>query len=362
MTFDSILKRLKGYVASTFDKREGSVIHDTLAPNAREFELAQADRDKKHADTFAGTADRENLIKRCGEIGVSPYEATYAIRKGIFTPASLEIPIGSRFNYDDLNFVVIEKLEDGVYKLRCEEVGVIGNLGEGTLLPIEYVKGLETATLSDEVLIYGEDEEETEVLRQRYFDTLPTMTQDGNKAQYRKWCRNFAGIGNHKVFAAEEWNGVNTVKVSILSSENTQASQELIDSFQEFLDPPTEPINDDKTAESYPQGRGKGNGQAPCGAIVTVTTPTVKPINITATVIYCEGYTAPVDLEENIKAYLLGLNYVKTVVSYVAISALFQNDPAIELVVDLDVNGEKNNITLGEEEIAELGEFSVSEV
>lgn len=359
MTFDEILKRMLARVPSTFDKREGSVIYDALAPAARELADCYAELEEKLKNTFAGTADREWLINRCAEIGIAPNEATYAIRKGIFTPSTLEIPIGARFNYDDLNFIVIEKISDGEYKLQCEELGVKGNYGEGALLPIEFINGLETATLSGEILIYGEDEEDTEVLRQRYFDTLPTMTLDGNVAQYKKWCREFAGIGNHKILSC--WNGRNTVKVSILSSENTQASQELIDSFQTYLDPANDTINDSLTADNYPQNRGLGMGKAPIGAIVTVSTPPIKSINVSATVIYRSGYTAPVELKQNLKDYLNGLNYVKSVVSYVAISALFQNDPAIELVVDLNINGDKNNITLADEEIAELGTFAVAE-
>ena len=359
MTFDEVLERMLARVPNTFDKREGSVIYDAIAPAARELSDCYAELEEKLKNTFAGTANREWLIKRCSEIGVVPAEATYAIRKGIFTPATLEIPIGARFSYDALNFIVTEKIAEGEYKLRCEEVGPAGNYGEGALLPIEYINGLETATLTGEILIYGEDEEDTEVLRKRYFDTLPTMTLDGNVAQYRKWCREFAGIGNYKIFPC--WNGRNTVKVSILSSENTKASEELIDSFQTYLDPANNTINDDTTAENYPQDRGLGMGKAPIGAIVTVTTPTVMPISITATVIYRNGYEAPVELEQNIKNHLNSLNYVKSVVSYVAISALFQNDPAIELVVDLNINGAKNNITLADEEISELGTLTVTE-
>lgn len=42
--------------------------------------------------------------------------------------------------------------------------GIIGNQYLGQMIPIEYIDGLETATLT-EILIPGEDEEDTEVLR-----------------------------------------------------------------------------------------------------------------------------------------------------------------------------------------------------
>lgn len=358
MIFETILKRMLSYVASTFDKREGSVIHDSLAPAARISEELYADIATKYRNTYAGTADREGLILRAhDQQGISPTEATYAIRKGIFTPSTIEIPIGERFNYEDINFIVIEKLEDGVYSLQCEEAGTVGNYGEGSLLPIQYVKGLETAYLSGEVLIYGEDEEETEAFRARYFSNLPIHTQAGNKKYYQKLCDQYSGIGRSKVFA--RWNGPNTIKLSILSSENTKASDVLIEDFQNYIDPPEKTINDDPTVADYPQGRGMGDGEAIAGAIVTVTTATEIPINVEATVIYREGYDQPVGLEEAIKDYLLGLNYNRTVVSYVAISAILQNNEAIDLILDVTVNGGKTNIDLAEEEIAALGTINV---
>lgn len=357
MTFDEILNRMLARVPNTFDKRQGSVIYDALAPAAKEMEIMYQEILDARADTFAGTADREYLIKRCAEIGVTPFEATYAIRKGIFTPSDLEIQIGERFDFGTLNFVVTEKLDDGVYALQCETLGEIGNFGTGNLIPINYIEGLATATLSEEVLIYGEEEEETEALRQRYFDTLPTMTLDGNVNQYSKWCSEYAGIGSFKIFP--EWNGKNTVKVSILSSENTIASQTLIEDFQTYLDPVDETINDDLTIENYPQGRGVGMGKAPIGAIVTVSTATEKDINIEAVVVYREGYDSPVGLEEEIAEYLQSVNYNKSIVSYTAIAALLQTNVAIELVIDFTLNGDKVNLTLDEEEIAKLNTYNI---
>lgn len=359
MTYEEILQRMLDRIPPTFDCREGSVIFDALAPSARELANMYDAIDERLRNTFAGTADREWLIKRCAEIGIAPNPATYAIRKGVFTPPTLEIAIGERFNFDDLNFTVTEKLETaGEYALTCETLGTVGNYGTGALIPIQYIKGLETATLVDTVLIYGEDEEETEALRQRYFDTLPTMTLDGNVAQYSKWCREFAGIGNFKIFP--EWNGKNTVKVSILSSENTIANQTLISDFQDFLDPPTDTINDTLTTEDYPQGRGLGMGKAPIGAIVTVSTATEKTINVKATVLLREGYEQPVGLEEQLTDYLKTLNYVRNTVSYVAISAVFANNDSVDVVLDVTVNDGKTNIELGEEEIAKLGTVNIT--
>lgn len=343
-TFDEILQRMLAKVPNTLDKREGAVIYDALAPAARELADMYEAIEEKLRNTFAGTADREWLIKCCAEIGITPNPATYAVRKGTFTPTTLEIPIGERFNLEGLNFIVTEKVEDGVYLLQCEEKGVAGNYGTGNLVPIQYIQGLQSAYLTGEIVIYGEEEEETEVLRQRYFDTLPTMTIDGNVGQYSKWTREYEGIGNFKIFPL--WNGKNTVKVSILSSENTIASEQLIADYQNYLDPDSE---------------GLGMGKAPIGAVVTVATATEKPINVEATVILRAGYDQIIGLEDQLKDYFKSLNYVRTSVSYVSVSAVIQNNESIDMVIDVTINGGKVNIELGDEEIAKLGTLTVHE-
>lgn len=359
-TFDEIMQRMLANVPDTVDKREGSMIWDAISPCARELAIMYDELDTAMDNTFAGTAEREWLIKKCAEIGLTPNEATYAIRKGIFTPSTLEIAIGERFSYEDLNFAVIEKIEDGVYQLQCETAGKDGNYGAGQLIPIQYVKGLETATLSGEPIIYGEDAESTEDLRQRYFDTLPTMTLDGNVAQYEKWCREYDGIGNYKIFP--EWNGKNTVKVSILSSENTLASAQLINNFQTYLDPVDGTLNDSKESADYPQGRGLGMGKAPIGAIVTVSTASEKAINIHAVLTLREGYETPAGVEDAIKQYLHSLNYDRTLISYVAVSATIQQVNSVDTIISVTMNGTTENIELGDEEIANLNEFTYEAV
>lgn len=342
---DEILKRMLVRVPNKFDKREGSVIYDALAPVAYELEQVLLDYEEKLKNTFAGTADRESLIQRCAEIGIVPFPATCAVRRMETTPIELDVAIGERFSFDDLIFVVTEKVQNGLYNVQCETTGAKGNFGTGHLIPVNYISGLGTAYLIDDVVVYGEEEEETEHLRERYFNTLPTMTLDGNIAQYSKWCREFGGIGNFKIFPC--WDGVNTVKVSILSSENTLASQELIDKLQNYLDPEKE---------------GLGMGKAPIGATVTVSTATVTTIDVACRLTLQEGYTEPYNLREAIVEYLKSINYNRDFISNVAIAAIVQNCDGVDVVYEVTINGSNDNIPLGNEEIAELDKLDIEVV
>lgn len=342
MTYEEILQDALGRIPNTFDKREGSVIYDAIAPCCYELALAYAEMERKLKNTYAGTAEREGLVLRAQEIGIAPYESTYAIRKGVFTPSSVDV-LGSMFSFDNLNFVATKKISDGVYEMTCQTVGEVGNRGNGLLIPIEYINGLETATLSEEVLIYGEEEEKTEAFRERYFETLKNEAIDGNIAQYIKWCNEYHGIGNAKVFPL--WNGKNTVKVSILNTENGVASDQLVAEFQEYLDPNSE---------------GLGNGKAPIGAIVTVSTAFERSIDVRVSVTLKSGYISPIGVEESIRNFFKNIAYKRDFISYIELGSAIYMSESVDGVGDLFVNNTQSNIQLSSEEIPVLNSVDIT--
>jgi uncharacterized phage protein gp47/JayE len=109
MTFEVILQRMLDRVSNNLNKREGSIIYDALAPAAVELQLMYIEFDIILKETFGDTASREYLIRRAAERGIIPYAATYAVLKGEFTPTTLNIPIGSRFSLNDLNYNIKAK-------------------------------------------------------------------------------------------------------------------------------------------------------------------------------------------------------------------------------------------------------------
>jgi uncharacterized phage protein gp47/JayE len=211
-TFEVILQRLFDRVPNTIDKREGSIIYNALAPAAVELQNSYIELDHILNESFADTQSRKFLIKRCAERGITPNPATKAILKGEF---NIDIPINSRFSLSNLNYIAIEKISLGVFKMECETAGETGNQNLGILIPIEYIDGLTSATLT-ELLIPGENEEETEDLRQRYFDNFEPQAFGGNIADYKQKVNQLQGVGGVKVYRA--WNGGGTVKLVIINS------------------------------------------------------------------------------------------------------------------------------------------------
>ena len=123
-TYENILDRSLARVASDVDKREGSVIMNAIAPVSAEHADVYIQLGNIVNNGYADTAVREFLILRCKERGIIPYEATKATLKGKF---NMEIPIGSRFNLNELNYVATAFMEsaDGYfyYQMECETEG-----------------------------------------------------------------------------------------------------------------------------------------------------------------------------------------------------------------------------------------------
>lgn len=391
ITYETILDRMLSRVSNQFDKREGSVIFDTHSPTAIELQILYLELDTILKEAYGDTASREFLIRRCAERGITPYEATQAVLKGEFTPTNIEL-IGKRFNIGESNFVAVEKIADGVYKMQCEDAGIIGNQQLGVMLPIEYIDGLETAVLT-EVLIPGESEEDTEDLRKRYFDSFSEKAFGGNVQDYLEKTNAIAGVGSTKV--TRVWNGDiqpaamipnakvkawyaeikktvstevlnwlsavytaaeqkklttgGTVFLTIVNSDYGVASDTLIQTVQNTIDPPEQ--------------AGNGYGLAPIGHVVSVKGAVGVPIAVKAKITFDTGYSwsnLQNSIDAAIESYLLELRKSWADTSYliVRVSQIETRLLGISGIIDIDdtqINGSTDNVTLGAYEIPIFG-------
>lgn len=201
-TYEEILQRMLERVSEKLDKREGSLICDSLSPAAIEFQILYLELDNILKEAYGDTASRDYLILRCKERGISPHLATHAVLKGVFTPVNIDVT-GQRFNIGEINYVVIAQIGPGQYQVQCETAGTVGNQQLGQMIPIDYIAGMETAELT-ELLIPGEDEEDTEDLRKRYFESFDEQAFGGNVTDYILKTNAIAGVGCTKVTAV--WN------------------------------------------------------------------------------------------------------------------------------------------------------------
>lgn len=349
LTYAAILDEMLSQVPDTVDKREGSVIYDALAPAAMELAQIYILLDVILDETFVDTASLQYLMKRADELGVPIQEATQAVVRGSFTPASLEVPEGSRFNYETVNYVVDEKIGDGVYRLICETAGSAGNIESGTLMPIDNISGLETAELAG-VITPAEDADSAETLRKRYFEYVRDRAYGGNVADYKRKVGELPGVGGVKVLPV--WQGIGTVKLQIITPEENDwmpPDPELVAHVQEKVDPVDH--------------HGEGYGLAPIGHTVTVEGVVGIPINVSCAITFVAGstHTAEETVKNALQSYLLELrkdwaDQDETVVRKSGVERSILDQPDVLDVENVTINGESGNLLMASGEVPVLPE------
>ena len=362
-TFENVLERNLDRISDEFDKREGSVIYDAIAPMAIEISLLYSYLDFLFKNAFGDTANRYWLIERAKERGIEPYNATKAVIIGRF---DAKLNIGDRFFIDDIYYTVSklqkEEKELFFYELICNEEGSIGNIEGGKLTPTRTISNLNLAEIY-KLAILGEDEEGTEDFRQRYFETIKSIAYGGNIDDYRKKVKDIDGVGLVKVIPV--WNGGGTVKLIITDSEFKEPTSELISKVQEIIDPI--PFHQ------------KGVGIAPIGHYVTVVGAKLKKINITCEILKSRDSNLEEikrEVKSNIEEYFKGQRekwgtyekvdsniYVENDIRLAKITSIVLNvDDVIDYETIKFTDTDKKIFELSEDELPVLGDVIVTEV
>ena len=400
ITYEELVKRMMDRALASnknLDSREGSILWLAEAPAAVELQNLYIALDNVLKETFADTASRDYLILRARERGLTPLPATAAVLEMTITPATLTLKMGERFSIGELNYFVSKEVGGGVYEITCETLGEIGNEYGPTVIPIEYVEGLETCQITAR-LIPGEDEEDTEVFRQRYFDSLNLQAFGGNRADYLQKVNAIPGVGGVKVYRAwnsdiapatlippeeaESWidslpqlppniavwlqtvfqAGKNklltvggTVKLVIIDSTFLPPSSTLVDQVQTAIDPT--------------QNAGEGVGIAPIGHVVNVFPVTGKTINLSFALYYQREWSwedVKPYVEEAVNGYFKELakswadSTEPLIIRISQIESRLIDITGILDVAQTKINGEAANYTLPADTIPILGTLSAT--
>lgn len=353
-TYEEILDRVLGRVPNAFDIRESSFLYNASAPIAIELQNMYLALDNILNITYFDTADREGKFQRCKERGIdtAQFDATTAIVVINTAPSSLDIEIGSRFNYNDINFVVTSKIADGSYYAECEVAGTVGNV-TGPVTPVNYVNGFETAEINS-IYRWGEDEADESVIDEVYYASLNSQAFGGNRADYIEKMKKIAGVGGVKIYTGAEWNGGGTVKVVFTTSGYTAPSSEFVNSIQTQIDPI--------------ENQGEGYGIAPIGHTVTVVGVSESSVNVDMTLTLESGYTwddVSEYVEQAIDSYFASLNsewedFSNIIVRISQIETRILDIKGIIDITGTKLNGAENNLTIDKESIVVRGSVNAT--
>jgi len=321
-TYENLLASALARVTSVGDRREGSLVMNGVAPAMAELAQLYIGLDFVFGATYLSTAPREYLILRAADRNLAPYAATAAVFRAEF---NVEVPNGTRFSCDDLNFAVTARMAQAdtvtglSHQVTCETAGERANGYGGTLIPVEYINGLTRAELL-ELLIPGDDVEDTEAFRQRVLESFQSQAFGGNQADYTEKVMAIAGVSGVKVHPVwnrdlapgalvpgdavtawyeemrdhlkgevMEWLAAvytaakdklltvgGAAKLVILASNHAAPSQTLLDAVQTAVDPT--------------QNAGEGLGFAPIGHVVRVAGVEQRNVDITLNLTYTPGW------------------------------------------------------------------------
>jgi uncharacterized phage protein gp47/JayE len=223
--------------------------------------------------------------------------------------------------------------------------GISGNVAANTVtkMPVT-LSGIADVT-NEKAMTGGYDEETDEALRERYYNDLTIVQNGANANSYAKWALDVSGVGRVKVFPLAK--GANTVEVCVIGSDMRPAAASLVKAVQDYIDPGI---------------TGSGAGVAPMGAYCTVSTATVKNINISCVVTLMAGYsqaTVLANIKSKITAYLQSVAFVGTYVSYAKVADAVMSADGVSDYASLKVNGGIDNVSVGAREVAVLGTVDI---
>lgn len=400
ITYEELVKRMMDRALASnknLDSREGSILWLAEAPAAVELQNLYIALDNVLKETFADTASRDYLILRARERGLTPLPATAAVLEMTITPATLTLKMGERFSIGELNYFVSKEVGGGVYEITCETLGEIGNEYGPTVIPIEYVEGLETCQITAR-LIPGEDEEDTEVFRQRYFDSLNLQAFGGNRADYLQKVNAIPGVGGVKVYRA--WNS-DIAPATLIPPEEAEAwidslpqlppniavwlqtvfqagknklltvggTVKLVIIDSTFLPPSSTLVDQVQTAIDPTQNAGEGVGIAPIGHVVNVFPVTGETINLSFALYYQREWSwedVKAYVEEAVNGYFKELakswadSTEPLIIRISQIESRLIDITGILDVAQTKINGEAANYTLPADTIPILGTLSAT--
>lgn len=352
VSYDEILKSCLDRIPDDIDKSEGSLIRTALVPACFEISRVYHEMSNIYDLIYIDSSYGEYLDKISNQFGIIRKKATSSIRKLMTFDEeknTIDIPINSRF-FDGTLFYKIDKIIDtGIYHVSCESVGRISNLYFGELSPVQYIKDLDSAIISD-IIVPGEDEETDESLKRRVKVKLSGSSFAGNISDYKDKVLSIDGVGGVRIYP--HFNGGGTVKIVFVDSDLNSPDDSFVYKIKEIIDPV--------------EYSSKGYGLAPIGHSVSVFGAKDKNISVCVDLVYEDGFdfeSLKTHIVEQINSYFneVKKNFTETNSLVIRTSHIELRLLSLEGILDINnllLNSQNKNIILQDDFIPVLLEVS----
>ncbi|HBF0066952.1 TPA: baseplate J/gp47 family protein [Clostridioides difficile] len=343
-TYDVVKNRTLSNIDLEVYKGEGSFLSDMVSPVNAELAKFYIELSYLHKKAFIEDNFDDFLDKRVNEFGVYRKLGTEATGEVIFEgKVGTTIQNGTIISYNELLFVVIKdivissEIEQNTSPVQALEIGIRYNIPASTEFKLQdEINGI-TKIYNDLAFRGGTEIETDEELKERFYKIQKNQATSGNKAHYEAWALEVEGVYNAKVYP--RWNGAGTVKVLLFGQNNQAVDTEIIKRCREHIEE-----------------------EMPIGATLTVATPSILDISISATIKLETGYTIDFVKEsflESINSYLINVN--KEII-YTKVSATLASTEGLHDFSNLLLNNKAENITFEEDKVPSVTTLEFSEV
>lgn len=342
-TYDVIKNRTLSNIDLDIYKGEGSFLSDMVSPVNSELAKFYIELSYLHKKAFIEDNFDDFLDKRVNEFGVYRKLGTEATGEVTFEgKVGTVIPNGTIISYNELLFVVIKdivissKIEQNTSPVQALEIGIRYNIPASTEFKQDEINGI-TKIYNDLAFRGGTEIETDEELKERFYKIQKNQATSGNKAHYEEWALEVEGVYNAKIYP--RWDGAGTVKVLIFGVNNQAVDSEVIERCREHIET-----------------------EMPIGATLTVATPSILDISISATIKLEIRYTIDFVKEsflESINSYLINVN--KEII-YTKVSAILASIEGIHDFSNLLLNNKAENIVFEEDKVPSVTNLEFSEV
>lgn len=343
-TASDILTDMLDTVDASMDKREGSVVHDMLAPVAIESEMLGYELDGILELGFIATSEGDFLTSRCAELGVDRKlgeyargQVTFAGKENTFIDAGTVVASLGEVEFATVSEIIIDASGVASTEVIALDVGIAGNVGVGEISVFDV--GLEgvTSVTNELATNGGVDEESDDLLKERYYAKVRSPITSGNVFHYQSLATEVVGVGSASVTPLHA--GPGTVKVVIANERGGAISPEALTACKEHIE-----------------------DNAIIGADVTVVGVTEVSVAIGVKVVLASGQDLEQiksDITDAIKAYFESASTERVVRVAQVGNAIIDVDGVIDYS-DLTLNKATANIALNDESVAVVGALAVT--
>lgn len=348
---EDICEKMKSSISSDVDKTEGSFVNDILSPTSQQIFQNRMKLEEILTLAFIQTSYDEWLEMGGVSRGVPKNQGRKAIGKVSFKGKNFThikknslVQTAQGLQYITLQDGVISEEGNVVISIEAVAIGKQYNVPSNAVveLPIS-IPGVIEIT-NEEPVQGGADEETNDEYRERILQRVQNPPSSGNKSDYERWAKEVDGVKGVKVIPL--WDGPGTVKIIIYGDNGTALDNKIIKNVKTYIDPTN----------------GDGEGKAPIGATVTVTTVISKILNINISNLDTDDFeTTKKNIEENIKKYLQTIKPGNTL-KVINIIGVIANTDGVDDFKDITLNDKKENITTTDEEKIVLGDIIFEEL